>query len=52
MEKANTRGTVGATGVVVACLEIGCRHHYDRALGGNLHLIRSPLLARADEVIE
>ena len=56
MEKANTRGTAGATGVVVA-LESVSKMAADitdgRALGGNLRLIRSPhqrLLARANVV--
>ena len=54
MEKANTRGTVGATGLIVA-LEPVSKMAADitdgRALGGNLRLIRSPrqrLLARAN----
>jgi len=56
MEKANTRGTAGATGVIVA-LEPVSKMADDitdgRALGGNLRLIGSPcqrLLARADVV--
>jgi hypothetical protein len=59
MEKANTRGTAGATGVVVVALEpvlkMAADITDDRALGGQLpsHPITSPtLLARADEVIE
>jgi hypothetical protein len=56
MGKANTRGTAGATGVIVA-LEPVSKMADDitdgRALGGNLRLIGSPrqrLLARADVV--
>ena len=56
MEKTNTRGTAGATGVVVA-LEPVSKMAADitdgRALGGNLRLIRSPRrrsLARANVV--
>ena len=56
MEKTNTRGTTGATGVVVA-LEPVSKMAADiidgRALGGNLRLIRSTrqrLLARANVV--
>ena len=45
MEKANTRGTAGATGVVVASKPVS-KMAPDitdgRALGGNLRLIRSP----------
>src|SRR5712672_1019479 len=45
MEKANTRGTAGATGVVVALepvSKMAADITDDRALGGNLRLIRSP----------
>jgi len=45
MEKANTRGTTGATGMVVALepvLKMAADITDDRALGGNLRLIRSP----------
>ena len=56
MEKTNTRGTTGATGVVVA-LEPVSKMAADiidgRALGGNLRLVRSTrqrLLARANVV--
>jgi len=54
MEKANTRGTAGATGVVVASnpvSKMAADITDGRALGGNLRLIRSPrqrLLARAN----
>src|ERR1700738_750093 len=54
MEKANTRGAAGATGVVVASnpvSKMAADITDGRALGGNLRLIRSPrqrLLARAN----
>ena len=56
MKKANTRGTAGETGVVVALepvSKIAADITDGRALGGNLRLIRSPrqcLLARANVV--
>src|ERR1700738_2524720 len=56
MERANTRGTAGATGVVVTLepvSKMAADIADDRALGGNLRLIRSPrrrLLARGNVV--
>jgi hypothetical protein len=56
MEKTNTRGTTGATGVVVALepvSKMAAGIIDGQALGGNLRLIRSTrqrLLARANVV--